>query len=1172
MNFDKPEMLDFLPQNGVSEAPGSLMENLTGAFDAMKYTGGAGANSRGYTLLDVWTPIIDELNETGADFENPAIWLFDSMSSRYDGKADEIYSYIQNNKESLPESLSEINPASVDEMMKSFVQQKESEFAELSRSNPGFFPAAARFVGGMGAGGGDPVTTATMPFGGWSKTLWKNIAQSAAVNAGAGAISELDVKDWYDELGLEYGYEEFLQNVAMQAAFGAAMPAAGAGIRMTANQALKGWDVLKGKMKKPLSAEDQALVDKLESQADIEESNPLQSENGIEAESEHEARLSDATAALAGDTAPRMPDEPSSPIKGTIPLQDELNALDEKWLANNAKLKAAEAEGLKIQDRLNDAFDVDPNLTKDSKIVKDLMDENKLNQSEVDEFRSIQDGLGGQRVKILEAQEQKLALIDNGADNIDGVIYNIDPMDIEVDAKTFQFKEGGDEFGVTERLQGVTTWDKYKSGTVTVYEYADGRMAIADGHQRLGLAKRIRSQDPSQDVRVYAYKLRETDGITPEEARVIAAMKNIAEGTGTSIDAAKVLRVDPSRISELPPRSELVRQARDMMGLSDTAFGAVVNGVIPPRYGAIVGRLIDDQDLQGAAIEVLAKADPSNAFQAESIVRQVRESGSEQVEQISLFGEEVVTESFFVERSKILDRAYKELRRDKAAFETLVRNSERLEAEGNILVKDANERKASTDAQTIALLQTLANRKGPLSDALNDAAKTARNTNSYVAATSGFLDAVRGSIKSGDFDRLSTGDVGRAVDGPPEITRSEATAEPALEGFDEPTGIAAERQADQLITDMFGADEAAPAVQRLDVSPIEEDLVAIEDIKMPIDDSLPPDQIRAQVRALTEENTEIVRGLIQRIDSKFGTESGDNVKDLAKVTQKANRPSILAKKPWHKTSHIRDSYRFKTVIDDFRDVPAIFDELLDSGIRLVKVDTGKLFDPKEWGWRIIAFDLRMPNGQLVEWYLPIRELEAQKKSEGHLLFEEWRNKSPEEIVDQYDDYMATIQRSFEGYDNSFQSGLDRLGISREEAAASWARAESSMLDAARKSPSSSGMTTSSGVRGVETQVPSRVRMTEEPDSVQSMTRDVPSSTSANLGEIIDDTSGANLDITSPDVKSGDIFDDMDLEVPVGQRFNEETGLVESTTMTMRDLKAQLDAEDSMITRLEFCTV
>jgi hypothetical protein len=241
-----------------------------------------------------------------------------------------------------------------------------------------------------------------------------------------------------------------------------------------------------------------------------------------------------------------------------------------------------------------------------------------------------------------------------------------------------------------------------------------------------------------------------------------------------------------------------------MMGLSDEAFGAIVNEVIPANYGAIVGRLIDDPKLQDAAIQVLAKSEPSNVFQAEAIVRQVREAGAEEVEQISLFGEELVTESFYVERAKILDRAYKELRRDKAAFETLVRNSERLEAEGNVLVKEANKRKANIDGQTIALLQTLANRKGPLSDALNQAARTARDTNSFVEPTRGFLDAVRGAIESGDFDRISSGDVGRVVDGAPQIARSEIAKEPALEGFDEPTGIAAERQSDQLQEDFFG--------------------------------------------------------------------------------------------------------------------------------------------------------------------------------------------------------------------------------------------------------------------------------------------------------------------------------------------------------------------------------
>jgi hypothetical protein len=40
---------------------------------------------------------------------------------------------------------------------------------------------------------------------------------------------------------------------------------------------------------------------------------------------------------------------------------------------------------------------------------------------------------------------------------------------------------------VTDRLQGITTWDPIKAGNVTIYEYADGRKFIADGHQRVGL-------------------------------------------------------------------------------------------------------------------------------------------------------------------------------------------------------------------------------------------------------------------------------------------------------------------------------------------------------------------------------------------------------------------------------------------------------------------------------------------------------------------------------------------------------------------------------------------------------------------------------------------------------------------------------------------------------------
>lgn len=291
------------------------------------------------------------------------------------------------------------------------------------------------------------------------------------------------------------------------------------------------------------------------------------------------------------------------------------------------------------------------------------------------------------------------------------------------------------------------------------------------------------------------------------------------------------------------------------------------------------------------------------------------------------------------------------------------------------------------------------------------------------------------------------------------------------------------------------ATSEADQVRQSRLAATEEEMRPEREIMMPIDPNLPRDQIRRQIQNLTKENVSLVKGLIKRIDSTFGTKSGDNVKDLSKVTQKAQRPSILAAKPWHTVAHIRDTYRFKTVIDDFRDVPNIFNELLKEGVGLVKIDTNKLFAPKEWGWRIIAFDLRMPNGQLVEWYLPLRELEVEKKARGHLIFEEWRNKSQEEMNAQQVEFMKAVDTSWTNYDNAFQAALGRMGIDRQEAEASWRSAETSMSEAALNARRSSGiMVSSSGSLG--TQVPSSERKMGSEPSVKSTARMVPSSISA----------------------------------------------------------------------------
>lgn len=135
---------------------------------------------------------------------------------------------------------------------------------------------------------------------------------------------------------------------------------------------------------------------------------------------------------------------------------------------------------------------------------------------------------------------------------------------MNVDAKRFQFKAGGGETGIGKRLQGVETWDPYKAGVIMVWEDRQGRFWVADGHQRVALARRLKAK--GQAPKIVGVVMREVDGVTAEDARAYAASKNIAEGTGSSLDAAKALRARPDMAFNLPPTSSLVR---DALGLQD---------------------------------------------------------------------------------------------------------------------------------------------------------------------------------------------------------------------------------------------------------------------------------------------------------------------------------------------------------------------------------------------------------------------------------------------------------------------------------------------------------------------------------------------------------------------------------------------------------------------------
>lgn len=331
-------------------------------------------------------------------------------------------------------------------------------------------------------------------------------------------------------------------------------------------------------------------------------------------------------------------------------------------------------------------------------------------------------------------------------------LETLNPASIKVDAQRFQFKSGGDEAGVTDRLQGVKTWDPRLAGTVMVWRDDAGQDWIADGHQRLGLAQRMVSQ--GQDVPgINAFVLNSADGISAEQARTIAAAKNIAEGTGTSIDAAKVIRdaaQNGTPLPELPPRSALVRDGTALAKLSPQAFGMAVNEVVPPNQAAIVGRLVSDGPQQVEALRVLSTLKPENLRQTESVVRDMLATGTEPGVQHSLFGAEDFASSIVLERAKIIDEATRQLGRDRRTFGVLVNRSDEIASAGNQLAGEANQQRLSTDEQASQLLQTLATTRGPVSDELSAIARDFKSgTISRADAGRRFLRTIRRAIEEG---------------------------------------------------------------------------------------------------------------------------------------------------------------------------------------------------------------------------------------------------------------------------------------------------------------------------------------------------------------------------------------------------------------------------------------
>ena len=430
IQFDRSDVYDFPGMVGISEPVSGFAENFFAARDNMRLNDQS--QSKQNILADLWTPIVEEMREAfpnqgflGRDFENPADFLGIGLGvystaggpqDRYNFAVNNLLTFMDENQESLPDHLKGITLERLEQNAKETAQAARKDAEEIGARNLTFKGTVGQFTGGVSGLVDDPINAIGL-MGASAKNLWRLAFTEAAIGAGTGAVAEAGVAKWYDELGYDYTYQDFLRNVAYNAVGSAAF---GVGIRVSADAAKSGWSAISksGQANK----NSQALADAAEARQELEADNPLDGADLPPAQAEHTSRATTAEAAVENNTAPAMPNET------TIQPTPEI--------------------------------------------------------------------------------------IEAASDNLNGVMFSLNPRDVNVDAKRFQFKEGGDEYGVTERLQGVTEWDPIKAGTVIFWEDVDGKTFVADGHQRVGLAKRIQAQKPDKKIKIIGYKLRETDGVS----------------------------------------------------------------------------------------------------------------------------------------------------------------------------------------------------------------------------------------------------------------------------------------------------------------------------------------------------------------------------------------------------------------------------------------------------------------------------------------------------------------------------------------------------------------------------------------------------------------------------------------------------------------------------------
>ena len=302
--------------------------------------------------------------------------------------------------------------------------------------------------------------------------------------------------------------------------------------------------------------------------------------------------------------------------------------------------------------------------------------------------------------------------------------------DIKVKPEWFQYKQNTDASGVQRgsSLEGVAGWNTDMEGKIDVWQNTeDGNYYVVNGHNRLALAKRLG---------IPTLQVNDLLAETPEQAKVMGALNNIASGGGRPIDAAWFFKdagiTDAAQLKalEVPlsPDSGHGLSGFQLSRLPEDILRAVESGQIKERQGRIIGGSGADEASMRGAYRYLVENPGTTEGRLKGMLELSKQMTSEataagRVDQPDMLKGTPWDQTFnkqMVAVADLADEVATLLKREKRLFSMADANSAALEAKGSRIDKASAQQVAEANARAIDYFQRTWMETGPIRDLLNE--------------------------------------------------------------------------------------------------------------------------------------------------------------------------------------------------------------------------------------------------------------------------------------------------------------------------------------------------------------------------------------------------------------------------------------------------------------------